>query len=334
MRSAETWRVTVWGTRGAIPAAGAEFLEYGGNTSCVSVCCGGVPVVFDAGSGIAQLNAPRLNGARLSIAQLNDTQLDDDRPNGARLNGARLNGARLNDIRLNDARLNGARSDDARLSAARPDGWAGKCVHLLLSHMHLDHIGGLIGFPLLCDPAAELCLYGEARDGLGLRAWLDRLFGPPYWPVGLDSCRAKITVREIGPDMQFSPANGLSVRTLRSCHPNQSLIYRLDGPGHSVVYTLDCELTEELAPRLAEFARGCDLLIWDANYAGADLQPGWGHSTWQQGLDLARTAGAARVLMTHYDRSYTDTFLRQQERLAKQQSDACMFAREGMEIVL
>lgn len=274
MGAAENWTVTVWGTRGAVPTARADHLEYGGNTSCISVCCGGELVVFDAGTGITQLDAARLNGRH------------------------------------------------------------GKRVHLLFSHLHLDHVGGLVGFPLLQDPSADLHLYGEARDGMGLRARLDRLFGPPYWPVGLKDSRAGITVHEIGPDAQFAPAEGLSVRTLRSCHPNRSLIYRLDGQGRSIVYTLDCELTDGIAPGLTDFARGCDLLVWDANFAGADLRKGWGHSTWEQGLEIARAAGAARVLMTHYDRSYTDAFLEHQERLARQQSGRCVFAREGMEIVL
>lgn len=274
MGLAENWTVTVWGTRGAMSAAKADHLKYGGNTSCISVCCGGELVVFDAGTGITQLDTGYLNGRQ------------------------------------------------------------SKRVHLLFSHLHLDHVAGLIGFPLLQDPAVELHLYGEARDGMGLRAQLDRLFGPPYWPVSLDDFKAGITVHEIGPDAQFALAEGLSVRTLRSCHPDQSLIYRLNGPGHSVVYTLDCELTDGIAPKLTDFARGCDLLVWDANFAGAGLRRGWGHSTWEQGLEIARAADAARVLMTHYDRSYTDAFLERQECLAGQKSDRCVFAREGMEIVL
>lgn len=303
MGTAENWTVTVWGTRGAIPTAGADFLEYGGNTSCISVCCGGELVVFDAGTGIAQLDAAGLRAACPNT----------DRPDTAEP-AAHLN--------------------TTQPGAAPPAAQPVKHVHLFLSHLHLDHVQGLIGFPLLQDPSAELHLYGEARDGMGLRAWLDRLFGPPYWPVSLDDSRAGITIREIGPDTQFSPAPGLSVRTLRSCHPNQSLIYRLDGPGRSIVYTPDCELTDDIAPRLTDFARGCDLLVWDANFSEADLQKGWGHSTWQQGLAIARAAGAARVLMTHYDRSYTDAFLARQEHLAKQESNQCVFAREGMEIVL
>ena len=119
----EKWTAAVWGTRGAIPMAGADCLEYGGNTSCVSVRCGGTLVVFDAGSGIVRLGA--------ALAQTGET----------------------------------------------------KEVHLFLSHLHLDHILGMVGFSCLSDPKGRLHLYGEARGGVGFREQLDRLLGPPYWPL-------------------------------------------------------------------------------------------------------------------------------------------------------
>ena len=66
---AEQWKVTVLGVRGAIPMPAAEFLRYGGHTSCITVDCGEELVVLDAGSGLSQLNpAPRPDGkARLDI---------------------------------------------------------------------------------------------------------------------------------------------------------------------------------------------------------------------------------------------------------------------------
>lgn len=51
----QNWKITVWGVRGSMPAASEEFLQYGGNTSCVSVDCGGFLAVFDAGTGLVQL---------------------------------------------------------------------------------------------------------------------------------------------------------------------------------------------------------------------------------------------------------------------------------------
>ena len=51
----QNWKITVWGVRGSMPTPSQDFLQYGGNTSCISVDCGSVLVVFDAGSGLVQL---------------------------------------------------------------------------------------------------------------------------------------------------------------------------------------------------------------------------------------------------------------------------------------
>ena len=45
----------VWGTRGSFPAAGKQYMRYGGNTSCFSVEYGGCLFILDAGSGLAVL---------------------------------------------------------------------------------------------------------------------------------------------------------------------------------------------------------------------------------------------------------------------------------------
>jgi ribonuclease BN (tRNA processing enzyme) len=51
-------RVTLWGTRGSLPSAGADTLRYGGNTACVEVRgADNTLVVLDAGTGIRRLGA-------------------------------------------------------------------------------------------------------------------------------------------------------------------------------------------------------------------------------------------------------------------------------------
>lgn len=51
-------KVTVWGTRGSLPAPGPETTHYGGNTSCVEVRGrDGSVIVLDAGTGIRRLGA-------------------------------------------------------------------------------------------------------------------------------------------------------------------------------------------------------------------------------------------------------------------------------------
>lgn len=269
---AQDWKVSVWGVRGSMPAPSREFLEFGGNTSCVSVDCGEELVVFDAGSGLTAL-------------------------------GGCLEGYH------------------------RP-------IRIFISHVHIDHLLGLFTFQPFFDSEAEVHFYGEARDGVPFRRQLEALVGPPYWPIPFDRFRAGITVHEIGPDQSIDLPGGRVVRTMRSNHPNGCLLYRLESEGRSVVYSLDCELTETLRPRLVEFCRGAGVLVWDANFTAVDLarHAGWGHSCWEQGAELRREAGVKLLLLAHYSQSYTDRFLKEQERLAAQ--PGVRFARETMEVMV
>lgn len=52
-------RVVLCGVRGSTPAPGAEFVRYGGHTSCVAVAHDGAPpsLVLDAGTGLRRLSA-------------------------------------------------------------------------------------------------------------------------------------------------------------------------------------------------------------------------------------------------------------------------------------
>jgi len=257
------WHIKVWGVRGSAPKPELEYLQYGGNTSCISLERGGEVAILDAGSGLSSL-------AR-GLAGQEPRRLD-----------------------------------------------------LFISHPHFDHVMGLFSFPPLLDPDMELHLYG----GAGLRESLETLIDPPYWPLGLRDCQARLTFHELRPGERFQ-MGGLSGITTAGNHPGGSLLCRLEADGKRLVYALDCELDEEVSARLTEFSRGADLLIWDACFTQLDKRPGWGHSTWEEGLALCRKAGAKRVLMTHYSQEHPDQFLREQERRAQQAGGACIFAREG-----
>jgi ribonuclease BN (tRNA processing enzyme) len=52
-------RVTVCGVRGSTPAAGADFVRFGGNTSCVAIAHDGArpSLILDSGTGIRQVTA-------------------------------------------------------------------------------------------------------------------------------------------------------------------------------------------------------------------------------------------------------------------------------------
>lgn len=268
--AAAAWKITVLGVRGSLPVPDRQFLEYGGNTSCIAVEHGAGLLCLDAGSGISGL----------------------------------------------DKLLEGRNRLD-----------------LLISHVHLDHIIGLLGLNALLRPDLEVHLYGEARDGVSFRQRLDAFAGRPYWPVCVSEFSSRPRFHELRPGDGLD-LGGVEVSTLRGNHPGGSLLYRLDGPGRSLTYALDCEMDEETFSALEDFARETDLLVWDAAYTTADRRPGWGHSTWEEGLAAGRAAGAGRVLMTHYSREYNDKFLNEQELTAQKTGGSCIFAREGMVIEL
>lgn len=201
-------------------------------------------------------------------------------------------------------------------------------LDILLSHFHMDHVSGLFSFQPYFDPNKEIHLYG----GKGLVRALSTLIGPPFWPVGLQDVPARLELHEICPGDSFD-LDGLSVSTMAGNHPGGSILYRLDGGGKRLTCALDCEADGPVLSALTGFAQGSNLLIWDATFTRSDLRPGWGHSTWGQGLKLGRAAGAGLVLMTHYCWDYSDEFLRRQEALAGQDG-ICRFAKEGMVITL
>lgn len=261
-----------WGVRGSLPIARADVLQYGGNTSCVSVDCGETLAVFDAGSGIAEL-------------------------------GRHLAGRGV------------------------------RRIDLFFSHVHWDHVLGLPMFQPLHDPGVEIHIYGETRGGADFRTQLDTVVGPPYWPLGLRDFHAALTVHDLSPGETVTLPGAVTVRTLSGNHPNQTLVYRLEGGGKSLVYALDCEAEPQVFRALTEFARGAGLLVWDASYLPQDLpaKRGWGHSCWEEGAALREMAGIGQAVMSHYAPEYTDDILRKAESLVP---SGVFFAWEGMEVQL
>jgi ribonuclease BN (tRNA processing enzyme) len=86
-------------------------------------------------------------------------------------------------------------------------------------------------------------------------------------------------------------------------------------------------------PRLVELARGADLLGNDAQYTAEELQKrrGWGHSRFNQAMQVAEMAGAEQLALTHHDPDH-DEFLERAEKLCRERFPNAVLAREGMEI--
>lgn len=271
-------KVKFWGTRGSMAAPFSDRMEFGGNTSCVSVEWENEIAVFDCGTGICGLGKELLS-----------------------------------------------RSEDSS-----------NILHIFLSHLHLDHICGLPFFPLVFKAGWTIHLYGRGKDGTPLRENLDKLFSPPFWPVSLEHAMADIICHDILPGDSILLSDGVSVTSIRTNHPDETMNFRLQREAAAMVYGLDCELTPSFKEELIKFSVGSDLIIFDGMYTEEEYirYKGFGHSIWNQGTEIRKASGAALVCISHHDWNRTDTELEEMEQSAQKLDPHCVFAREGMTLCL
>jgi phosphoribosyl 1,2-cyclic phosphodiesterase len=186
-------------------------------------------------------------------------------------------------------------------------------VHILLTHLHMDHIQGLGFFKPLFDPAVETHLWGPAPCVDDLRRRLVRYLSPPLFPVHLRDL-PRLTLHAV-PTEPFE-VGGLHVHADRICHPGYTVGYRLAENGHAFTYLSDHEpaLGAPAFPLGAEWTSGytlcrdADLLVHDAQYSLAEYAKhvGWGHCALDHAIELARLAGVRRLVTFHHDPSHSD----------------------------
>lgn len=301
--------VRFWGVRGSYPTPGAQTVRYGGNTPCVEVQVNGYTLIFDAGTGLIGLGRDLLKRARQS-----------------------------------------GRSIEAAF---------------FFSHLHHDHTQGFPFFTPAFLPTARLHFFGPDFMDSGPCQTLEQVMQPPYFPIRLADLNARMsfsTLRDCDAVLVGAAVGGITVgstalaqsgalpsevavvRVLRSyAHPGGVLHYRVDFAGHSLVYATDTEGYVNGDRRLANFARGADLLIHDAQYTdehylglapGLPTTQGFGHSTLSIAVDAARQCQVGKLILFHHAPEYDDE---QMDRIAQQVAGllpGALVAQEGLSLDL
>jgi phosphoribosyl 1,2-cyclic phosphodiesterase len=215
---------------------------------------------------------------------------------------------------------------------------------ILFSHLHWDHIQGIPFFAPLFRSTTALTLYGEA--GGSLEQILRGQMSGPCFPVRLDATAARLAFSTIPvgpPGRRFRVGRHFQILAARLTHPGGVLGFRITALGRSIVYATDTEhpADGELDPALLALAAHADVLVYDAQYTpdeytGRDgvCRRGWGHSTWREGVRVARAAGVGQLVLTHHDPTHDDATVDAIERAAQELWPATVAAREGLEIAL
>jgi phosphoribosyl 1,2-cyclic phosphodiesterase len=210
-------------------------------------------------------------------------------------------------------------------------------VDLLLSHLHHDHIAGLAFFEPLFRDGTTVRIHCGNLGGASAQAALDRMFDEPLFPLRLSGLPGAIEHAGFVAGETLTFGGDCAVRTCLLTHPGGATGYRFDHGGRSVCYVSDVEHPEAgVDPALVAFVAGSDLVIYDTTYT-EDEYPGhvgWGHSTWQAGVQLCHAAGAKALASFHHHPFRDDAALDAIEAELSEALPGSFVAREVQTLVL
>ena len=207
-------------------------------------------------------------------------------------------------------------------------------VTILMTHPHVDHLIGLPFFGGMSQKNRTIVFFLKKRNGMGLKQVMRCLYTPPLWPIGIADYPANVHFQDLLWDDFL--LGDVHIRTMEGNHPGGVTVYRLDYQGKSVVFATDYEHTDKKDAELISFAKDCSLLIYDGQYTQEEYEKcsGFGHSTPQMGIRIAKEANAKRLLITHHAPEHTDAVLHAMEEEAGQQWEGAAFAKCGQKIVI
>jgi phosphoribosyl 1,2-cyclic phosphodiesterase len=214
-------------------------------------------------------------------------------------------------------------------------------AHMFFSHVHWDHIQGFPFFEPAFVKGNEFHLYGGNNVSRTLEETLAGQMDHPNFPVHLTVMGATMKFRDLAEGEEVSIDDGgggfAKVTTAGGNHPQGVYAFRLEHAGHSVVYATDTEHYEgRIDDKLVKLSRGVDLFIYDSQYTPEEYpsKKGWGHSTYEEGVKLAKTAGAKKLVLFHHDPMQNDAMVREKEARAAALFPSVIAAHEGLVLEL
>ncbi len=216
------------------------------------------------------------------------------------------------------------------------DGFDQPELFIGFTHFHWDHIQGFPFFGPAYNPnmVINILAMGKDRNIDNLEGIFKGQMQPEYFPVPLEGMGA--TFNFLQKDQNVWENDDAELRVIKQNHPGDSYGYRFEDNGKCLVICTDIEHGNSVLPEIVEFCKNADLLVHEAQYTSEELEShrGWGHSSYDQAMEVAEKAGVKKLAITHHDPEHNDAFLAKIEAECRERFPNCVLAREQMEIIL
>ena len=193
----------------------------------------------------------------------------------------------------------------------------GTQISILLTHLHLDHIQGLMFFAPAFRPTSQMVIWGPESPEASLQDRIARYISAPLSPVEMRELPCDVSFRDAPhTEWEVGPA---TVRAASVSHRGPTLGYRITEGDTSLCYIPDHEpglgvqLDSDEPDWISgyELARGASVLFHDCQYTDEEYPHhiGWGHCRLSDALAFARRVEPERLMLFHHDPLHTDDFL-------------------------
>ncbi len=187
-------------------------------------------------------------------------------------------------------------------------------INLIFTHYHWDHIQGFPFFIPIYIKDTQLQIYGPSKEIEAKKA-LSYQMAMPFFPALFDGLPSRIVFKTI--EKSFT-LDHIRVESITNNHPNYTVGLKFTEGGRSFCFLTDNEIYAESHrtsyKSFVDFIKDSDLLIHDAQYddEAYKVKKGWGHSTYNQVIELVQAAQVKYVVFTHHDPMSSDQFIDKQ----------------------
>lgn len=179
--------------------------------------------------------------------------------------------------------------------------------HILMSHVHWDHIQGFPFFVPAYKQGNSVSIHGFHQN---LKQAFEVQQQAPFFPIQLS---------QMGSNIKFNfhtvsdfEIGGIAIKSFKQNHPGDSFAYCFEKDNSKIIYSTDVEFTEEEPDEIEKalrFYHQADILIIDGQFNLADhlfTKQNWGHSSNLLAIEMAVRAQVKKLVLFHSDHNLSD----------------------------